>query len=68
MSGENAEQVAVNQRTERLGAFAIIAQAGGGKDRRSFQTGLVLQLLQRGQGKAISTVQCPLAKQLAVGK
>ena len=36
VSGKNAEQVAVDQRAERLGAVAIIAQAGGRKDRRPF--------------------------------
>jgi hypothetical protein len=31
--GKNAEQVAVDERAERLGADAIIAQASGRKDR-----------------------------------
>ncbi len=57
VSGKNAEQVAVDKRAERLGAVAVIAQAGGGEDCRSFQMGLVLQLLKRGQGKPISAVQ-----------
>jgi hypothetical protein len=35
----------------------VITQAGGRKNRRSFQAGFVPQLLERGQGKAISTVQ-----------
>jgi hypothetical protein len=57
VSGKNAEQVAVDQGTERLSTVAVIAQAGGGKDCWPFQAGLVLELLERGQGKTISTVQ-----------
>jgi hypothetical protein len=45
VSGKNAEQVAVDERAERLGAVAVIAQAGGGKDRRPFQTGRVFRVL-----------------------
>ena len=41
MSRKDAEEVAVDERAERLGAVAIIAQAGGRKDRLRKAKGVI---------------------------
>lgn len=55
VSGKNAEQVAVDQRAKRLGAVAVVAQAGSRKDARILAS--VLKPIERGKRGAIATVE-----------
>jgi hypothetical protein len=55
-SGKEAEQVAVGQGAEFLGAVAIAVQAVVGEDARLVQAVLLLQLIESGQDDAKAAV------------
>jgi len=57
VSGEEAKEVAVDEGTKGLGAVAVVAQAGGGKDGRLREAFAVLKAGKRGEGDAVSAVE-----------